>query len=388
VFAEWFARRWFGKTDGSNRCWTFDACSAYSRPASKRPFGVRRERFRLRDRVFVSCFWQQGVAAQAFLYAEREGTVEPSSRKVSEAMKLGAMMMTSCLAVSTLMSLGCSRNRQEAVILANAGDKDLQLNPDGAATKYEQATKLDPTNHRIFYKLATAYKKKEDWDKVASTLSRATQLAPKFANYWFDRGYALEMQAKKKTITYEEAKEPYQKCIENDPNYADCYHQLANVFLWTDDEQNALANYTKAIEHQPAEIRYYPPLADLYLNLGYVNEAEQVLKEAKSFAKPGDKTLFWVHVLQSEVYNERKSVPERVTELEAAKAVAGTEGAESIQILFMLGSTYAVLEPPRTQEAVQMLKGFTTRACKGSKAASYKTECEQSQALITKLGGS
>lgn len=328
------------------------------------------------------------MAARAFLHAEREGTVDLSPRKVSKAMKLGAMLMASCLAVSSLMGLGCSRNRIEAVNLANAGDKEIALNPDGAANKYEQATKLDPTNHRIFYKLAMAYKKKEDWDKVASTLTRAAQLAPKFANYWFERGYALEMQAKKKTISYDEAKEPYQKCIENDPNYADCYHQLANVFLWTDDEQNALANYTKAIEHQPTEIRYYPPLADLYLNLGYVNEAEQVLKEAKSFAKPGDKSLFWVHVLQSEVYNERKSVAERVTELEAAKAVAGTEGPESIQILFMLGSTYAVLEPPRTQEAVQMLKGFTTRACKGSKAAAYKTECEQSQSLITKLGGS
>ena len=331
------------------------------------------------------------MVAGALPYAQREGTVEPSSRKVSEAMKLGAMLMASCLAVSGLIGLGCSRNRQEAVILANAGDKDLALNPEGAANKFEQATKLDPTNHRIFFKLATAYKKKEDWDKTASTLTRAVQLAPKFANYWFERGYALEMQAKKKTISYEEAKEPYQKCIENDPNFADCYHQLANVFLWTDDEQNALANYTKAIEHLPTEIRYYPPLADLYLNLGYVNEAEQVLKEAKSFAsvnaKPGDKSLFWVHVLQSEVYNERKSVAERVTELEAAKAVAGSEGAESIQILFMLGSTYAVLEPPRTQEAVQMLKGFSTRACKGAKAAAYKTECEQAQSLVTKLGG-
>lgn len=327
------------------------------------------------------------MAAQAFLHAEREGTVDPSSRKVSEAMKLGAMLMASCLAVSSLMGLGCSRNRQEAVIKANEGDREIALNPDGAANKYEQATKLDPTNHRIFFKLAMAYKKKEEWDKVASTLARATQLAPKFANYWFERGYALEMQAKKKTITYEDAKEPYQKCIENDPNYADCYHQLANVFLWTDDEQNALANYTKAVEHMPTEIRYYTALADLYIRLGYFAEAEQVLKEGKSFAKPGDKTLYGIHVLMSLIFQERGSMPEQVTELEAAKAVAGTEGPESVQILFNLGSTYASLNPPRTQEAVQMLKGFTTRACKGSKAAAYKTECEQSQALITKLGG-
>jgi hypothetical protein len=34
-----------------------------------------------------------------------------------------------------------------------------------------------------------------------------------------------------------------------------------------------------------------------------------------------------------------------------------------------------------------MLKGFSTRACKGSKAASFKSECETAQTLVTKLGG-
>jgi hypothetical protein len=55
---------------------------------------------------------------------------------------------------TSFVGLGCSRNRQEAVIKANEGDREVVLNPDGAANKYEQATKLDPTNHRIFYKLA------------------------------------------------------------------------------------------------------------------------------------------------------------------------------------------------------------------------------------------
>jgi tetratricopeptide (TPR) repeat protein len=289
--------------------------------------------------------------------------------------------------VVSVAGFGCSRHRQEAVILANQADKEVQVNPDGAANKYDQATKLDPTNHRIFYKLAMAYKKKEEWDKVASTLSRATQLAPKFANYWFERGYALEQQAKKKTVSYEEAKEPYIKCIESDPNFADCYEQLGIVYLWTDDEQKALENYTKAIEHNPNEIRYYAALADLYIRLGYMKEAEAVLKEAKSFAKPGDKMLFGIHNLLAKVYQDRGSLPEMVTELEAAKGVAGSEGAEAVQILFSLGSTYAQLTPPRTQEAVQMLKAFSTRACKGSKASTYKTECEQSQTLISRLGG-
>lgn len=303
-------------------------------------------------------------------------------------MKLGVPVVTTWLLVSTVLGLGCDRNRQEAIIQANEADKMLSVNPAGAAQKYEQSTKLDPTNHRIFFKLAMAYRKSEEWDKVASALSRAVQIAPKFANYWFERGYALEMQAKKKVITYEEAKEPFQKCVQHDPNFADCYEELGNVFLWTDDEQKALENYTKAVEHDPSQIRYFAALADLYIRLGFMKEAEQVLKEAKGYAKPHDKMLYGIHVLLSQVFQERGQTNDMVTELEAAKAVVGNEGSEAVQILFNLGSTYAQLKPPRTQEAVQMLKGFSQRACKGAKSVQYKTECETSQSLVARLGGS
>ena len=303
-------------------------------------------------------------------------------------MKLGKIAMTATLLCTSLLGIGCSRHRQEAVIMANQADNEVKVNVDGAINKYDQATRLDPTNHRIFFKLALAHKKKEDWDKAASTLSRATQLAPKFANYWLERGYALEQQAKKKTVRYEEAKEPYQKCIENDPNYAECYEQLAGIYLWTDDEQNALDNYTKAIEHDPSKIGFYAALADLYLRLGYTKEAEQVLKEAKSFAKPGDKALFDIHTLLAGVYQDRNSMPEMVTELEAAKSLANPEGPQAVEILYTLGSTYAVLNPPRKTEAIQMLKGFSSRACKGSRANTYKSQCETAQTLVTQLGGS
>lgn len=324
--------------------------------------------------------------------ARRSGEEGPSKRtsigrKVSSRMKLGSVVVAASLVLSGLFGAGCSRNRQEAVKKEIQADGEVKMNVEGAIAKYDEATHLDPTNHRIFHKLAKAYEKKEDWDKVASTMARATQLAPKFANYWLLRGYALEQLAKKKTVPWEEAKEPLQKCIEADPNFAACYEELGTVFLWTDDEQKAIENFTKAIEHDPNAIRYYAELADLYLNLGYVKEAEQVLKEAKSFAKPGDKSSFGVHVLLAKVYQDRGSLAEQVTELEAAKAVAG-EGPEAIRILYFLGSSYAQLTPPRAAEAISMLKGFSTRACKGAKATSFKAECETTQALVTKLGGS
>jgi hypothetical protein len=97
--------------------------------------------------------------------------------------------------------------------------------------------------------------------------------------------------------------------------------------------------------------------------------------------------MYGIHVRMADVLREKGSDAEMVTELEAAKAVAGTEGNESVRILWDLGSTYAQLKPPRTQEAIQMLKGFNQRACKGAKAQEFKSQCEEAQTLVARLGG-
>jgi tetratricopeptide (TPR) repeat protein len=302
-------------------------------------------------------------------------------------MKLRPLFGLVLASVTAWASLGCSRNAIEAINLANDADKQKSVDVDGAISKYEQAIQLDPTNHRILFKLAMAYRKKEAWDKVSSTLQRAVTQAPRFANYYYERGYALEELAAKKTVSWEEAKDPFKKCIEADPNFADCYHELGYTNLWTDNEQEALSNYTKAIEHNPTELRYYTRLADLYLSLGYTDQAAQTLKEALSFSgdKADNKFLFGVHVLLSQVYQTKSQMNDMVTELEAARKVAGDDHPE---ILYNLGSTYAVLNPPRKTEAIQLLKGFSARACRGAGATGkYKDQCEASQSLVAKLGG-
>jgi tetratricopeptide (TPR) repeat protein len=289
-----------------------------------------------------------------------------------------------CVGLALVMlSTGCSRHKQEAVKLANQGDQAVEINPNEAIQYYEQATQLDPSNHIILYKLAKAYKKKEAWDKVASTLARATDQAPTFANYWFERGWALEKQAMKGAITYEDSKEPYRKCAEVDPNRDECFGRLGNVYLFTDDEQKALQNWTKAIEVRPDNIDYYTRLADLYIRLDYPKEAEQVLNAAKEMANPKDERLYNVHTLLAAVYRDQKDIEKMVGSLENAKSVKSDDPG----LLFNLGMAYAQLKPPKKAEALQRLAGFTARACKSAKAATYKTECEQAQATVQRLKG-
>jgi tetratricopeptide (TPR) repeat protein len=288
----------------------------------------------------------------------------------------------------TLLSMGCSRDHIEAINLANEGDQAIKVNVEGAIQKYEQAIQLDPTNHRILWKLSKAYEKKEDWDKMASTLSRAIQVAPEFANYYYKRGYALIKQAEGgNPDAYNEAKEPLKKCIEKDANLAECYHFLGEASLWTDDMQSALDNYSKAIEHDPTIPYFYPPLGESLIMLRFYKEAEQVLKEGTRIVPPGEKNnnhLYAMYVLRFQTAQAKGDKPEMVATMEKANEVAGDTHPE---ISFNLGSTYAVMEPPQKEKAVQLLTSFQKRACRSASATKYKEQCETANSLIQKLGG-
>lgn len=282
----------------------------------------------------------------------------------------------------------CSRDHIEAINLANAADKAVKVNVEGAIQKYEEATRLDPTNHMIFWKLAKAYRKKEDWDKMASTLARAAQIAPEFANYYYYRGFALMQKAAGgEAEAYEEAKAPLQKCVETDPNYAECYHELGVAMLWTGEDQQAIENYAKAIEHDPTVAYFYPPLGDLLISLKLYDPAEKVLEEGARIVPPTEKTknnLYGMYVLLSKVYQARDDLTSMVDVLEKANAIAGDDHPE---IQFNLGSTYAVMDPPKKEKAVRLLKSFNKRACRGKSAEKFKDQCTASSDLVQKLGG-
>lgn len=312
--------------------------------------------------------------------------------KLGKACRLGAGV---ALLAATFLP-GCSRNKQEAILRANEAENIRKSDKQAAIEKLDDATRLDPDNHHIWFKLATVYEEKEDWQKMAEALQNAIAADERnkedgtWANYQAKRGYALERLAllkkepKAKADAYELAKAPYLKCIELDENYADCYHQLGNVYLWTDDEQKAIQYYTDAIAHNPDELRFYAPLAELYLNLSYNDLAEKVLTEAKNHGKPDAKEMWGVHVLMGQILQEKGDFAGEVTELEAAKAInLGDDADQNILILYSLGVAYSDLK--KDQKAVENLKGFAVR-CKGNIANQYPDQCDSTTSLLAKYG--
>lgn len=288
--------------------------------------------------------------------------------------------------VAATMVAGCSRNSIEAVNLSNEGDKERGANVDGAISKYEQALQLDPSNHRIRYKLAMMYKKKEKWTEMAAQLAKAAEKAPTFANYQYERGLALTSAAEKGPTSWSEAKGPLEEAISKDPNIADAYYLLAETMLHLDDEAGALKNYTKAIETKPDELQYYGPLADLYMRLGKTDLAEQVLKEGLSFGKEGDKHLFAVHSLNGAVQESKGNLPGAISSYESAKKACGqcNESGQAIAY-FNLGIAYA--QAKRNSEAIQQLASFDKIICKGAAATRYADQCAQSSQFGARLNG-
>jgi tetratricopeptide (TPR) repeat protein len=315
-------------------------------------------------------------------WTTKEGTIAMKLRNFTHVA-----LLTTGLVASLLAGTGCSRDHIEAINLANEGDQSVKVNVEGAIQKYEQAIQLDATNHRILWKLATAYEKKEDWDKMASTLSRAVQVAPDFANYWYKRGYALVRQAEAgNPDAYNQAKEPLKKCIEKDPNIAECYNLMGQALEFTDDEQGAVENYTKAIEHDPTKGFFYTDLADMYLRFKMGKEAEQVLKEGTKLVPPDEKNLdklYNMNLLLSQTSQMRGDQEGQLAALEQAEKFAGEKHPESS---FNLGSTYANLNPPQKEKAVRLLGQFQKRVCRGAGATKFKEQCETTSSLLQKLG--
>lgn len=299
------------------------------------------------------------------------------------------MRMPHVLAIAALGLLvaGCSRNNIEAVNLAIEGDKAKSNNLDEAISKYEQATQLDPTNHRILYKLTLAYRKKEDWAKAASTAGKAAKLAPTYASYSFEQGLALARQAGAGAGSWADAKAPLEEAIQKDANIADAHFELAEVLLNLDDEQSALRAYSKAIETKPDNLSYYTSLADLYLRLDYRDAAEATLKEGLSFGQDGDKFLFHLHSLMGSIQEQKGDTSGAVREYEAAKKACGPCNEAGQQIAFFnLGAAYAQMSPPKKSEAMQQIGSFQKMVCKGAAAKRYEDQCAYAQQIATKLG--
>lgn len=281
----------------------------------------------------------------------------------------------------------CRREREQAFALSDAGDRLVKTDVGRAVESYTQAIALYPKEHRIFWKLALVYVRAEDWRRAESTLTRAVQLAPSFANYWFQIGnVVIRLAEDGEPGAFERAKLPLKRCIEVDASFAECHHLLGEAYEQTNDERSALLEYSRAIELNPSRGFFYGPLADLYTSLGLYQEAKVVLNEGARLIPNERKnygSLYNVHVLLARLATFEK---DRAGQLKALAMAEDYLGEDPVA-LFNLGSTYAAIEPPLKERATRLLSGFLNRACRGGAAGRDSAEqCRLAKNLLERLG--
>ena len=100
-----------------------------------------------------------------------------SSRMLSERAPTGLSsrwaLRSVIAALLVTTTVACNRNKQDAILMANEGDKALKGDVDSAIAKFNEATQIDPANHAIWNKLAQARWKKGDWAGTAAAFSGA-----------------------------------------------------------------------------------------------------------------------------------------------------------------------------------------------------------------------
>ncbi|MEM7609348.1 MAG: tetratricopeptide repeat protein [Myxococcota bacterium] len=263
----------------------------------------------------------------------------------------------------------CSRARVESLTAMNEGVAYAQMRRYAEAEEaLTSATVMDPTNDQAFYNLALVHIEQRQFERAKEALERAIAQAPEAAGFLEKLG-TVQMQLE----DWAGAKESFERAIELDPEIFKAYFKLAQVLEQTDDPQNALHQYTASIEHGPRFLEAYSALGRLYADLGYLNEAAQVLQSGLQVALEGTEEQASLHHLLGTVYQDQRNYDQAVDQFRSALDInPGMRDA-----LFSLGWTYSLQD--NREEARRFLKKFVDVAG-GDAPANYM------QAARTRLG--
>ena len=242
----------------------------------------------------------------------------------NKILKYGVVLLlvafvTSCKApenVSTSKKTGSkelsdSDNRKFQAAWFN-GLKAKTLGNYGRAMGYfERCLQLNKEADAVYYEVAKLNEFQQNYVVALENIEKAYQLSP--TNRWY-RDYLAKMYDK--NTHYEKAIEIYVSLIESHPNSLEYYYELGNMYLYTNqikkavevfdrveekvgvseevslhkykllvqsgDKEGAKKEIHKLIEFNPAEVRYYGMLANMYREEGDLVKAIETFEKLKN----------------------------------------------------------------------------------------------------------
>lgn len=288
-------------------------------------------------------------------------------------MKRLRILGVAVVLLALLTGGNCSRARVESMNHMNEGVVYArQKRYLDAVKSLERATGVDPQNDQAFYNLALVHIEMRKFEAAKDDLSRAIAVNADKAGYHEKMGTVL-MQLE----DWQGAKEAFTTALEKAPSLFKAHYKLGQVEerlaqqaskgdAMVQHQQAALEHYTTAIEKGPRFIEAYSSLGRLYADLGYFDEAAQVLESGLEVAPEGSDTAATLHHLLGTVFQQQRKFDQAIDHFDAALDISpGHPDA-----LFSIGWTYSLTD--NREEARRYLKKFIDVAGGDETPSHYK----------------
>jgi tetratricopeptide (TPR) repeat protein len=223
-----------------------------------------------------------------------------------------ALLAAVCVALAlvSILAAGWLRERRasEGTGLTNEGIGLLGIGRMAEARKaLRSALDVDPDNAPALGNLAIVEMKLGDDEAALTHAQAAVRAAPGEAIHHFNLGCLLALKKR-----YEESVLSLRRAIEIDPEYANAYNELGNVYLDLDQPAEARKAFAAGLKRDRTLAKLYKNLARAALAEGHPDEAIGYLETALPLYSPADpdgkgEATYWLAAAQAAAGRAREA---------------------------------------------------------------------------------
>ncbi|HEY2581999.1 MAG TPA: tetratricopeptide repeat protein [Mucilaginibacter sp.] len=209
----------------------------------------------------------------------------------------------------------------------------------------ERAVTVNQDNEWYWMALADCYEKRNDIGKLENVFNELIRIDPDKPDYYFDKANTYFIQGK-----YDEALKVYDQVEQITGPSDDLLANRQKIYLKQGNVDLAAKQLQQMIDANPAQIKYYLFLAELYNSNNFADKALSVLHAAEKI--DGNSSL--VHLSLADIYRDKKNYQASFDELKLAFAISDMLTDQKIKII--LGYLPQFPDPNAKASALELSK--------------------------------
>ncbi len=245
----------------------------------------------------------------------------------------------------------------DAAMYELANIRKVANNYDDALPLLQKATGIKPDNEWYWLALADCYEKTNDFAKLNKIFDELIRINPDKPDYYFDQGNAYFYEGK-----YDEALKVYDRLEAVTGLNDDLMASRQKIYLKQGKLDLATKQLEQMIEKDPAQIKYYLFLSELYNSNNYPDKALKVLLTAEKLSPNNG----LVHLGLADIYRDKKNIDASYNELTLAFAISDLDIDQKIKII--LGYLPKFPDPNAKASALELSRILTVSHPTNAKA--------------------